>query len=271
MIELPEALNLAKQINENLKGKKVAKVLPPTKEHKFCWFQGEPADYSQQLEGATIVNTEGFGIYVEISFDNGKKLCFNDGINIILMDEERILKNYQLAIVFEDGIALVFTVAMYGSIILHSGDYDNEYYLKSRTAISPFNEQFDTYFEETFSKCKPSTSAKAFLATGQHFPGIGNGVLQDILYKAQIHPKRKMNTLDENEQKQLLMATKAVLQEMIERGGRDTEKDIWGNPGGYHTRLSKKTYPGKCQYCGDKIEKESFLGGSVYYCPTCQK
>lgn len=69
MIELPEAINLAKQINENLKGKKVVRVLPPTKVHKFCWFSEETELYSEVLEGKAIVGAEGFGIYVEMSFD----------------------------------------------------------------------------------------------------------------------------------------------------------------------------------------------------------
>lgn|GEM_PF-2077218 len=30
---------------------------------------------------------------------------------------------------------------------------------------------------------------KAFLATEQRIPGLGNGVLQDILWTARIHPK----------------------------------------------------------------------------------
>lgn len=124
MIELPEAINLAKQINENLRGKKVVRVLPPTKVHKFCWFSEEPELYSEALEGKAIVGAEGFGIYVEMSFDQGKKICFNDGINIRLMNKGDKLKDYQLLIEFEDETMLVFTVAMYGAIVLHNGDYD---------------------------------------------------------------------------------------------------------------------------------------------------
>jgi formamidopyrimidine-DNA glycosylase len=42
-------------------------------------------------------------------------------------------------------------------------------------------------------------SAKAFLATEQRIPGLGNGVLQDILFTAGIHPKRKMAAISEEE------------------------------------------------------------------------
>lgn len=48
MIELPEALTLAKQLNETVVGKTVSRVLPPTKPHKFCWFNGDPSDYEEK-------------------------------------------------------------------------------------------------------------------------------------------------------------------------------------------------------------------------------
>ena len=44
-------------------------------------------------------------------------------------------KAYQLLIEFEDKLKLVFTVAMYGGIILHDNNYDNEYYKKSKESI----------------------------------------------------------------------------------------------------------------------------------------
>ena len=111
---------------------------------------------------------------------------------------------------------------------------------------------------------------QALLAADQHFPGIGNGVLQDILFEARIHPKRKLQTLNEEEKKRLLCCTVGVLQEITEKGGRDTEKDLFGNPGGYKTKLSKNTWKEPCPVCGGAITKEAYMGGSVYYCPVCQ-
>ena len=44
-------------------------------------------------------------------------------------------------------------------------------------------------------------SLKALLATKQRIPGLGNGVLQDILFNAKMHPKRKVNRLSEDDKK----------------------------------------------------------------------
>ncbi len=270
MIELPEALTLAKQLNETVTGAQVVEVSPPTKPHKFCWFNGEPTDYAEQLIGQRVRKAEGFGIYCEITFDGGKRLCVNDGVNVRLCEADKAPKSYQLMIAFSDGRALVFTVAMCGGIFLHSGDYDNEYYLKSRSYVSPLSDDFYEQFRSLIERSKGSMSAKAFLATQQRFPGIGNGVLQDILFDARINPRRKLSTLSDEERGALYRSTVSVIKQMTELGGRDTERDIFGSSGGYVTRMSKNSLASGCPECGGDIIKETYLGGSVYYCPDCQ-
>ncbi len=60
---------------------------------------------------------------------------------------------------------------------------------------------------------------------------------------------------------------------MIESGfvGRDTERDLFGNLGGYKTIMSKNTVDKPCPICNTTIKKEAYLGGSIYYCTSCQK
>ena len=270
MLELPETITMAAQLEAAMLGKTVSHVLPPTKIHKFCWYQDDVMDYDAKLKGQSILFAQGFGIYAELVFDKGSRLCFNDGVNVRLINEVDAPKAYQLLIGFTDGSALVFTVAMYGGIILHEGDYDNEYYVKSKQALTPFIPEFETYFKELLDKSKESLSMKAFLATEQRFPGIGNGVVQDILFKAGLHPKRKLGTLSNQEKEILLSTIRTVLSEMKEKGGRDTEKDLFGREGGYRTKMSKKSLNEGCPVCGGPITKEAFLGGSVYYCEHCQ-
>lgn len=270
MLELPEVLTLAKQLNENVQNRRILKIHPPTKAHKFCWYNGDPAEYNNTVAGYRIAKAAGFGIFAELSFDNGRKLCINDGVNLRLVSWDKVPQNYQLMIELDNHHALVFTVAMYGGIFLHSGDYDSKYYLASRNYISPFTDEFHGYFRKLFEESKLNPSAKAFLATEQRFPGIGNGTLQDILFEAGLYPKRKISTLDEREKEKLLESVVKVLKSMTELGGRDTEKDLFGIPGGYKTRISKNTAGRYCPKCGEIIVKENYLGGSIYFCPVCQ-
>jgi len=58
---------------------------------------------------------------------------------------------------------------------------------------------------------------------------------------------------------------------MAEKGGRDTEKDIYGVSGGYKTIMSSKNVEAICPACGEPIIKEAYMGGSIYYCSGCQK
>ncbi len=270
MLELPEVLNMAEQLRKSVAGKKINRVLPPSKVHKFCWYNGEPESYDAFIKGSDILTIEGFGIFVEIGFDNGYKLCFNDGVNARLMPAADIPKNYQLLIELNDGSALVFTVAMYGGISLYHGTYDNEYYIKSRNAVSPFSKEFDRYYRKILAESRPGLSAKALLAAEQRFPGVGNGVSQDILFAAGLHPKRKINTFSDSEKDKLLECIKTVLHDMAAGGGRDTEKDLFNRKGGYKVLMSKDSMKSCCPKCGGQIVKETYLGGSVYYCPSCQ-
>jgi len=114
-------------------------------------------------------------------------------------------------------------------------------------------------------------SMKALLATEQRIPGLGNGVLQDILFNGGIHPKRKKSTLSDFEKGELFHSLKVTLNSMTENGGRDTEKDLFGINGKYKTILSKNTVNKPCPNCGGNIVKEAYLGGAIYYCPVCQK
>ncbi len=181
-------------------------------------------------------------------------------------------KKHQLYLEFTDGSAITVSTQMYGGILIFKeGQNDNPYYLTALEKPSPLSQEFTyEYFCSLNTDSLAGKSVKAFLATEQRIPGVGNGVIQDILYQAGFHPKRKMSTLSEADFKQLYVALKKVLHEMTELHGRNTEKDLFGNPGGYVTYLSKKTYATPCPKCGYEIRKENYMGGTIYYCEHCQ-
>lgn len=271
MLELPEVLSRAKELNAVLAGKTVSNVLPPSSPHKFCWFTTPLDECAAELNGHAFQSAEGFGIYLEMDF-GGVCLCINDGVNLrLLAPGEKRPAKYQLLIEFADGTALVFSVAMYGGICIHHGDWENEYYRASRERVSPLSDAFTPeYFDSLIASVKPSASIKALLATQQRIPGLGNGTLQDILLNARIHPKRKVSTLTAAEKSDLHRAIQSTLSAMTEQCGRDTEKTISGTPGGYKTMLSKNTLTAGCPHCGSPIAKETYMGGAIYYCQHCQ-
>lgn len=274
MIELPESHALAGQLTKELKGKRISKAVAGKSPHRFAFFCGDPAGYDALLGGKTVGETRAYGGHVEMEIEDCR-LDFNDGVTFrLLAAGEAEPKKHQLYLLFEDGSALVCGVQMYGALYAFpAGSNDNPYYLAAREKASPLEEGFDAdYFRSLADGVdKKKTSAKAFLATEQRIPGLGNGVLQDILWTARIHPKRKLADLGGQEFAELYMAVKAVLADMTAKGGRDTEKDLYGNAGGYRTILSRNNTAMTCPACGGTVKKEAYLGGSVYYCPNCQR
>lgn len=274
MIELPEAAVLASQLNKQVKGRTILKVIAAYSPHKFAWYQGNPKNYQSLLKGKMINNATNAGGMVEIGIDSSV-LVLSDGAGLRYhYDNKQLPRKHQLLVELDNSTFLTVSIQMYGGVLcFKEGKCDNKYYLTAKEKPSPLSKKFnEKYFNKIVSASGlQDKSVKFLLATEQRIPGLGNGVLQDILFNAKIHPKRKVATLSDKEKNKLYYAIETVLTDMIEKGGRDTEKDLFGNYGGYMTKLSKNTVGKPCDNCGSKIKKESYMGGSIYYCNKCQK
>lgn len=272
-MELPEAIAISKQLNENVLGKRIMNVTAAHSPHKFAWYHGNPQEYHDLLVDKVVGIASGFGSMVEIKAED-VSILFGEGIGIRFQREnEKRPQKHQLLIEFEDFSAISASVQMYGGLwCFREGDFDNQYYQLAKEKPSPLSDEFDRkYFDIFFStQGNDKLSAKALLATEQRIPGLGNGVLQDILFNARIHPKKKVKAFTKADKDNLYNSIKATLAQMTIEGGRDTERDLFGCFGGYKTRLSKNTVDKECELCGNKIKKEAYMGGSIYYCDGCQ-
>jgi len=274
LIEIPESTVIAQQLNETISGKRIMNVVAAYSPHKFAWYHGDPQKYHELLSGKIIGRATGFGTLVEIIAEKAV-ILFGDGVSLrFYAENEERPKKHQLLIEFEDFSALIASVQMYGGLwCFRDGEFQNKYFLQAKDKPLPLSQSFDqAYFESIISAPKiENLSAKALLATEQRIPGLGNGVLQDILYNAGIHPKKKLKTFSGTDKDKLYESIKSTLFDMTSQGGRDTERDLFGCLGGYKTRLSRNTVDKPCQVCGTIIKKEAYMGGSIYYCADCQK
>jgi len=273
MIELPEAITLSKQLNDTINGKIISNVIAGHTQHKLTWYYGDSENYQKMLQNKNVVNSDSFGGFVEISVEN-VKILFNDGVNLrFFEDKSKIPNKHQLLLEFSDGSVLFAFVQMYGGIgCFVENTLDNKYYKIAKEKPSPLSDEFDSnYFKKLISIDNVlKLSLKAFLATEQRIPGLGNGVLQDILYNAKLHPKIKVNALSEKQISNLFSSIKNTLKEMADNNGRNTEKDLFSQYGNYITKVSKNTVGKNCEKCGSLIEKGSYMGGSIYFCSGCQ-
>lgn len=273
MLELPEAHVIATQLNKSLVGKRVIKTVVNHAPHKLAFYHGDPEHYPGLLEKEVIGDAQSHGGLIEITAGQAR-MVFGDGVALrYLGDQEKRPLRHQLLLELEDGTALVASVQMYGGIwCFQEGEFDNFYYRVAKEKPSPLGDAFNyAYFESLFIAETEKLSAKAFLATEQRIPGLGNGVLQDILYNAQIHPRQKIKDLSLRSKEELFRSVRTTLKDMVDQGGRDTEKDLFGCLGKYKTKASKKTVGQPCLDCSTLLKKENYMGGSIYYCPSCQK
>jgi len=272
MLEIPEAVTISRQMREQMTGRHVASAVAGAFPHGFAWYSGDPAGYGALLAGRAVEGAQAVGGMVEVRLA-GARMVFGDGASPrFFAPGGKRPKKHQLLVEFDDGSALACGVQMYGGIwAFREGEFDNGYYETARTKPSPLSDAFTfDYFNEIVAAADGKLSAKALLATEQRIPGLGNGVLQDILFYANLHPKRKVSTLTEADIKKLYESVVRTLRAMTDAGGRDVEKDFFGNPGGYKTILSRLTVGAPCPVCGRAIVKEAYMGGAVYYCPGCQ-
>jgi formamidopyrimidine-DNA glycosylase len=108
------------------------------------------------------------------------------------------------------------------------------------------------------------------LTQDQLIPGLGNAIAQDILFKAKLHPKHGLDSLDSDQKKLLFDSIKNTIDEITELGGRYDEYDLFGSTGKYIRLMDKNTLKRPCPVCGSEIKKIQYLGGACYFCPGCQ-
>jgi len=241
--------------------------------HKFAFFSLDAGRYPSFLIGKTITDANSYGGQLEIVLGD-VRLYFGDGaFPHYVQAGETLPVKHQLLLQFGDGGALYVSIAMYGMMYLLTEENQRSPYIDiAMKKHSPFSDEFDLdYFKSIIAACPDNLSAKAMLATQQCIPGLGNGCLQDILFIAKIHPKRKKAAIDDEQIAVLQALIRTTLRKMAEQGGRATEKDLFGNNGGYTPILYAKTVGTACPSCSSIIIKEPYMGGSITFCPHCQK
>jgi len=274
-----------KQLEESIVGKTICKVTVNQNPHTFVWFATEPAraftddraagDVAEYLTNKKVerinVNTGGYGLYIFLHI--GKRALMSDIVPRYTNPNEKPVKKHQLLLEFKDGSCLSYSASLGGALFLFETDKNGDAIgYKSDFPLINTDEFTYDFFKALIDKTKGSVlSVKQFLATKNRIPGIDNNLLQDILWEARINPKKKMDTINKNEINRIFKAIKTVPSAIIAAGGKDIDKDVYGNIGGFPSRVSRNTVGKPCARCGTKIVKEAYLGGSVFYCPACQK
>jgi formamidopyrimidine-DNA glycosylase len=278
MIEMPEAATIARQMNETLTRKTISKFGRGNKSHKFLWLNRPDDEYENILPGLTVNGASSFGRSIYL-FMGDYMLWWSDTGGKLLYHQPgyQLPKNYHLGWEFEDGSNLTFAMQMWGGVkLLEKSEFNMKPHdetgiepLSSEFTLDRFNYMLDEYPEKTTKGIKGFLVATGYV-TPNHIAGLGNAIVQDILFQARISPKRKTMNISPDECKNLFDSINTTIAEAIRLGGRYDEVDHFGNKGGYIRLMDNRTKDTPCINCGTNIKKISYLGGACYICPTCQ-
>lgn len=276
MLELGEVAVIARQMQTELSGKRIESAVCGASPHKFA-FLNRPADsYGPLMAGHTIGSIQADGSLSTLTLEPGWKLLLGEmgGRVTYHRTPATIPAKHQLLLYFSDGSALTVSIVLWGCIMLFpEGERAHPMITTIKRRPSPMSDDFTfERFEQLLAdpEERATKSVKAFMISKPGMRGLGNGSLQDILFNARIHPRRRIVDLSAQEQRALYDATRATLANIIAQGGRESERDLYGRPGGYSCIVCNDTVGVCCPRCGTAIAKIAFLGGACYVCPSCQ-
>lgn len=103
--------------------------------------------------------------------------------------------------------------------------------------------------------------------------GIGNMYMHDILFKARLHPLKKISDMNEEEIELLYNGITDVLNLSREKGTFAYESDFFGEKGGYTIEDFLVGYKENkpCPVCGETIVSIKTGSTASFICPACQK
>jgi formamidopyrimidine-DNA glycosylase len=275
MFELPELVNLAKQINETLAGKRILRGQLGNCPHKFLWYNRTHEEFEALTNGKTVGDSWAEGKWLFIPLEPGYLLLLGEfgGKALYHPPGTALPKKYHLWLAFEDQSHFTAKTGMWGAMELYvRGEERERQYVKGmRTTPTESGFSFE-YFSDLIHEAgqEKKRSAKALLTQDQLIPGLGNAIAQDILFRAQLHPRHPLQDLDREGKRDLYEALLDSVDLAIEGGGRYDEVDLFGTPGTYVRIMDKNAVGRPCPRCGGVVEKIQYLGGACYLCSHCQ-
>jgi len=275
MFELPEFVTLSRQMNETLAGKTIAQGSLGNSPHKFVWYNHSPDEFATLTQGKVVGPARSRGRWLFVPLDPGYTLLFGECGGKVLYHPagSQLPAKYHLHLTFADGSALTAATQMWGAYELYEAGQEQERQYVKGMRPTPTDAEFTfDYFSALVDSLLPGEkrSVKALLTQEQLIPGLGNAIAQDIMFRARLHPRHPIAELDSGQRQALHSAILHTVQEVIDRGGRYDEFDLYGQPGGYVRLMDGKAAGRPCPECGTSVEKLQYLGGACYLCPKCQ-
>ena len=176
MIELPEARIIGQQMDEALRGKRIAYGNRGNSPHKFAFSSGTSEEYAAILEGKTVGGTTSHGMSTLTEIGQDHVLVLGCGGERILLHPAgaKLPKKYQLLLQFEDGTSLTVTISGWGNTLLLPSSEAAQHRHVQMDRITPLDDAFTLdYVQQLFVDVDPSsTKSIKYFIISQNVPII---------------------------------------------------------------------------------------------------
>jgi formamidopyrimidine-DNA glycosylase len=162
-----------------------------------------------------------------------------------------------------NGRWLVFSdTRFFGRVQFHAGSACPPWWRRLPPSI--LDRKFTAAEVSRFLARRKKTPLKAVLLMQERFPGIGNWMADEILWRARLHPKRLAGELDASGAYSLWRTTRLVCRRAVNVVNDDWEyPDTWL----FAHRWEKG---GDCPRCGTALHRAEVGGRTTCWCPQCQ-
>ena len=264
MPELAEVEYFRKQWDAGLGHKVLAVKLHPRKRI----FRGtDTRSLVRHLAGRTLLRSVARGKHMLFEFSGNNFLGLHLGMTGKTRVEKstfRPEKHDHLALEQVDRTLLFRDSRQFGRVRFHHGKDQPAWW---RAHIPEIIERgFDQRFVDEFLRRHGRAPIKAVLLMQSGFPGIGNWMADEILWRVKIHPAVRATRLTKKDREALLKETKLVARESLRTLGRDFSDP----PSSWLIHQRWKT-GGVCPKHKIKLRRATIGGRTTAWCPKCQR
>ena len=272
MPELPEVETVRRGLEKLILGKKIASL--DIRYPKM--IKTDLDQFRKELPGQVIQSMGRRGKYL-LFYLTDKVLISHlrmEGKYFYYPDQVPERKHAHIFIQFEDGVTLVYEdVRKFGTMELLAPELLDAYFASKKLGPEPTEEDFDLEnFKVALKKSKKPI--KSHLLDQTLVAGLGNIYVDEVLWRAKVHPASPSQSLTRAEATAIHDQTIVVLCQAVEKGGSTirTYTNAFGEDGtmqDFHQVYDKAGQA--CSRCGAVIEKFQLGGRGTHFCPKCQR
>ncbi|MEO5958203.1 MAG: DNA-formamidopyrimidine glycosylase family protein [Opitutaceae bacterium] len=273
MPELAEVEFYRKRWDQAAHGQRIVRVL--THDKKKILRQLDLPAFRRALVGATLESSAAAAKQMLFRFSGGAWM----GIHLGMSGELRVEppgyapgKHDHLVLVTENR-ALVFNdPRMFGRVDFHVGSHPPLWWSKiSPPVLSP---QFTVKAVAAFLQRRRRAPIKAVLLMQERFPGVGNWMADEILWRARIHPAQPAGSLTPDEARKLWRECRNVCRQAlvaIAGRGKKLPPDLNVNIPRIWLFTHRWRPGGKCPQTGRPLAHATIGGRTTCWSPARQK